>query len=243
MNEAAISTRQLSKAFDKVKAVDAVDLTVQKNTIFGLVGPDGAGKTTLIRLLCTVIGKTSGSATVLGLDIDKDAEQVRDRIGYMSQLFSQYLDLSVEENINFRAELYGVDAREMEKRKNELLEFTRLTPFRQRLAAQLSGGMKQKLALAATLIHRPHLLFLDEPTTGVDPLSRRDFWKILNQIPDITIFVTTPYMDEAEKCHTIALMHRGKIQAVDTPDNIKRSTGSNSVEDAFFKIIESKGYE
>ena len=189
--------------------------------MFGLVGPDGAGKTTTIRMLCGIIGPTSGSASVLGFDLGREAGEIKNRIGYLSQKFSLYGDLTVDENIEFFAEIHLV--RDFRKRREELLEFTRLTPFRDRLAERLSGGMRQKLALACTLIHTPRLIFLDEPTTGVDPVSRRDFWKILSSLlrSGITIVMATPYMDEAERCSRVGLLGGGRLLAADTPRNIK----------------------
>ena len=178
--ETILSTHHLSRMFGGVRAVEDVNLDVREGEMFGLVGPDGSGKTTSIRLLCGILTPTSGSATVLGHDIVKEPEAVKREIGYLSQRFTLYGDLSVDENIEFFAEINGVF--DFKERREELLAFTRLTPFRTRLADRLSGGMKQKLALACTLIHKPRLIFLDEPTTGVDPVSRRDFWKILQSL-------------------------------------------------------------
>ena len=189
--------------------------------MFGLVGPDGAGKTTTIRILCGLIHADGGSFDVLGKDGITGMQGIRKEIGYLSQRFSLYGDLSVDENIEFFADINNITG--YKERRNELLEFTRLMPFRDRLAEKLSGGMKQKLALTCSLIHRPKLLFLDEPTTGVDPVSRRDFWKILSGLlrQQITIVMTTPYLDEAERCARVAMMHNGEIIALDTPQNIK----------------------
>jgi ABC-2 type transport system ATP-binding protein len=189
--------------------------------MFGLVGPDGAGKTTTIRMLCGILAPTSGQATILGHDLVAEAERVKTSIGYLSQRFSLYGDLTVDENIEFFAEIHLV--RDFRRRREELLEFTRLAPFRGRLAERLSGGMRQKLALACTLIHTPRLIFLDEPTTGVDPVSRRDFWKILSSLlrSGITIVMATPYMDEAERCSRVGLLAEGRLLAADTPGNIR----------------------
>ena len=195
-NDIAINIEDLHKNYDDVKAVQGVRYNIRKGEMFGLVGPDGAGKTTTIRMLCGLVKPDSGSATLLGMDIVKDKNKIKDEIGYLSQRFSLYGDLTIDENIEFFAEIHNVN--DFENRRNELLEFTRLTPFRDRLADNLSGGMKQKLALACSLIHKPQVLFLDEPTTGVDPVSRRDFWKILSNLlkEGITILMSTPYLDE-----------------------------------------------
>jgi ABC-2 type transport system ATP-binding protein len=213
----------LHKSYDDVKAVQGIRYNIRKGEMFGLVGPDGAGKTTTIRMLCGLVKPDSGSATLLDMDIVKDKNKIKDQIGYLSQRFSLYGDLTIDENIEFFAEIHNV--KNFEDRRNELLEFTRLTPFRDRLADNLSGGMKQKLALACSLIHKPQILFLDEPTTGVDPVSRRDFWKILSSLlkEGITVFMSTPYLDEAERCNKVALMHKGKIISLDTPARIKES--------------------
>ncbi len=222
-NDIAINIEDLHKSYDDVKAVQGIRYNIRKGEMFGLVGPDGAGKTTTIRMLCGLVKPDSGSATLLDMDIVKDKNKIKDQIGYLSQRFSLYGDLTIDENIEFFAEIHNV--KNFEDRRNELLEFTRLTPFRDRLADNLSGGMKQKLALACSLIHKPQILFLDEPTTGVDPVSRRDFWKILSSLlkEGITVFMSTPYLDEAERCNKVALMHKGKIISLDTPARIKES--------------------
>ncbi len=216
-----IEIKSITKKFDDLVALDDVSLEIQKGEMYAIVGPDGAGKTTLIRMLCGIMRPDSGKINVLGFDVAAQAEEVRKRIGYLSQKFSLYGDLTVDENIEFFAEIHGVY--DYEKRRNELLEFTRLTPFRDRLAEKLSGGMKQKLALACTLVHTPEIIFLDEPTTGVDPVSRRDFWKVLSSLlkTGITIVMTTPYLDEAERCSRVALMNLGKVMKMDTPHNLK----------------------
>jgi ABC-2 type transport system ATP-binding protein len=218
---AAIEILSLTKTFDTITAVDALSFSISEGEMFGIVGPDGAGKTTIMRLLCGVLQPTSGTATILGKDLLKESGKIKREIGYLSQKFSLYGDLSIDENIEFFAEINEVY--DYRKRREELLEFTRLTQFRTRLAEQLSGGMKQKLALACTLIHKPKIIFLDEPTTGVDPVSRRDFWKILSSLlkSNITIVMSTPYLDEAERCGRVALLNRGKLLVVDTPQNVE----------------------
>jgi len=219
----AIHTRGLARAFDGVPAVSALDLEVRRGEMFGLVGPDGAGKSTAIRLLCGILRPTGGEGRVLGYDLRREAEAIKARIGYLSQSFTLYGDLTVDENIEFFAAIHGVAG--FRSRRDELLEFTRLTPFRRRLADALSGGMKKKLALACTLIHTPELILLDEPSTGVDPVSRGEFWNILSQIlaQGVTVFMTTPYLDEAERCHRVSLMHHGRVLQVGTPEEIKAS--------------------
>ena len=232
----AISTSAISRSFGTVTAVDSVDLTVQEGEMFGIVGPDGAGKTTLMRLLCGILAPTSGTARVLGKDILTESDAVKREIGYLSQRFSLYGDLTVDENIEFFAEINGVY--DLKARREELLAFTRLTPFRTRLAERLSGGMKQKLALACTLIHTPRMIFLDEPTTGVDPVSRRDFWKILQSLlrEGITIVMSTPYLDEAERCTRVALMNRGSIMRIASPGELKSSMTGTIVEIACDRV-------
>lgn len=208
---------------DSVAAVDDISLNVRRGEIFSLVGPDGAGKTTAIRMMCGVLPATAGSIHVLGYDMKTEKAEIKKHIGYLSQRFSLYQDLTIDENLDFFAEIHAIH--NFKIRKEELLEFTRLTKFRDRLAGKLSGGMKQKLALACTLIHTPDILLLDEPTTGVDPVSRRDFWKILSSLlkNGITIIVSTPYLDEAERSNRVALMNEGKIMQCDTPNAIRSS--------------------
>jgi ABC-2 type transport system ATP-binding protein len=226
----AININNLVKHFDSVKAVDGISFDIKENEIFGLVGPDGAGKTTVIRILCGLLTPDSGEVNILGLDLVKQRNKIKNQIGYLSQKFSLYSDLTIDENIEFFAEIHGV--KKFQQRRNELLEFTRLTNFRNFLAGKLSGGMRQKLALACTLIHKPKIIFLDEPTTGVDPVSRRDFWKILSALlrEGITILISTPYLDEAERFSRIAMMDKGKILKFDTPGSIRNSLNKQIVE-------------
>lgn len=221
MNSDAINIANLSKSFGNIHAVNSISLKVSSGEMFGIVGPDGAGKTTLIRMLCGILSPTAGTATILGHDIVNEPDVIKKEIGYLSQRFSLYGDLTIDENIEFFAEINKVY--DFKQRREELLEFTRLTPFKDRLAEKLSGGMKQKLALACTLVHTPKIIFLDEPTTGVDPVSRRDFWRILQSLlkSGITIVMSTPYLDEAERCSRVAFMNKGEIMRVDTPSNLK----------------------
>ena len=220
----------MTKSFDTLRAVDHISFNVKNKEVFGIVGPDGAGKTTTIRLLCGLINPTEGTADIMGYDLRKDKMKIKDNIGYLSQKFSLYTDLSVDENIEFFADIHGV--KNYKERRDELLKFTRLTEFRKFYAGKLSGGMKQKLALACTLIHKPKIIFLDEPTTGVDPVSRRDFWKILSDLikEEITIIISTPYLDEAERFNRIALFDNAKILKLDTPAHIREGLNKIVIE-------------
>ena len=232
MSDAAIRTRDLGRAFGELWAVRGLDLEVQRGEIFGLVGPDGAGKTTAMRMLTGILAASEGEAEVAGFSIRGGEEDIKQRISYMSQRFGLYGDLSVEENLRFYADLYEVPRREREPLEERLLGFSNLTPFRKRLARNLSGGMKQKLGLACALIHKPEILFLDEPTNGVDPVSRRDFWRILYAMlkEGVTIFVSTAYLDEAERCSRVGLMHRGRLIQCDTPQQLKLGIGGQLLE-------------
>jgi ABC-2 type transport system ATP-binding protein len=223
MSEPIIEARGLRRTFGATVAVDALDLAIAPGEIFGLVGPDGAGKTTTMRMLTGILTPTAGTARVAGCDVQRDSERLKDAIGYMSQRFGLYPDLTVAENIAFYADVYGVPRRGRAERVDRLLGFSNLTPFRQRQAGNLSGGMKQKLGLACALIHTPRVLFLDEPTNGVDPVSRRDFWRILYQLvrDGVTLFVSTAYLDEAERCNRVALLHEGRLIGLGTPDEVK----------------------
>ncbi|MBR5483776.1 MAG: ABC transporter ATP-binding protein [Alistipes sp.] len=216
----AIKVENISKSFGKVKALDSISFEVEQGELFGLIGPDGAGKTTLFRLLTTLLNPDEGRAEVDGFDIIKDYHAVRERVGYMPGRFSLYQDLSVEENLNFFAALFGV---KMEDSYDLVAPIYRqIEPFKKRRAGKLSGGMKQKLALSCAIIHRPSVLFLDEPTTGVDAVSRSEFWDMLADLKQrgITILVSTPYMDEASRCDRVALCNEGRILGIDTPTDI-----------------------
>ncbi|MGE0460452.1 MAG: ABC transporter ATP-binding protein [Vicinamibacterales bacterium] len=219
----AIEMRGVTKRFGPAKALEGVSLEVGRGEMFGLIGPDGAGKTTTIRLLCGLLHTDEGEIRILGRDPVREHRAITASVGYLSQRFSLYGDLSIDENIAFFAEIHGVS--DFHGRRDRLLEVTQLTPFRTRLADRLSGGMKQKLALACTLVHEPELIVLDEPTTGVDPVSRREFWKLLSHFLDsgITILMSTPYLDEAERCHRIAMLHEGRVLALDEPGRLRRS--------------------
>ncbi len=241
----AIETRSLVHSFGELNAVDGVSLSVPRGSLFGLLGPDGAGKSTLIRMLATVLAPSDGDAFVFGHSITHGQNAIKPRIGYMSQAFSLYPDLTVRENLDFFAELRGTPRKEMDTRAQRFLEFSGLTEFASRQAQHLSGGMKQKLALAVTLMHEPDLLLLDEPTTGVDPVARREFWRIIAGLhrEGITVLVATPYMDEAERCTEVAFLDNGKILLHDTPLDLKQrvceQTGTKrvSMEEAFAQVI------
>jgi ABC-2 type transport system ATP-binding protein len=223
-NEVIIHTEGLRRAFGKTVAVDGLDLDICKGEIFGLVGPDGAGKTTSLRLLAAIMDPTAGKASVVNYDTVREAEAIKSHIGYMAQTFSLYSDLSVDENLNFFADIFGVSRKARVERVERLLRFARLTEFRKRRAGKLSGGMQKKLALACTLIHEPEILYLDEPTTGVDPVSRREFWDILTDlhVRGVTIVVSTPYMDEAERCSRVGLMYEGRLIECGAPGEIRQ---------------------
>lgn len=217
----ALELENVTKRYDKVVAVRDVSMSIEPGEMFGLIGPDGAGKTTAIRLMCGLLKPDGGRVRVLGRDPVKEHRQVTQTLGYLSQRFSLYGDLSIDENISFFAEIHGLNMRDpaIRARRERLLELTQLAQFRGRLADQLSGGMKQKLALACTLVHEPRIILLDEPTTGVDPVSRREFWKLLSEFlaQGITILMATPYLDEAERCSRVALFHEGQLVAHDAP--------------------------
>jgi ABC-2 type transport system ATP-binding protein len=221
--QSAISVDGLTKSFPGVRAVDALSFEVRAGEIFGLVGPDGAGKTTTLRMLAGIMPPDAGNATVAGFDVVRDPEGAKHALSYMPQRFGLYEDLTVDENIRFYADLFGVRRVERETRSAQLLHAAGMSEFRKRLAGRLSGGMKQKLGLVCALIHRPKVILLDEPTTGVDPVSRRDFWRILYELSSegVAILTSTAYLDEAERCHRVALLDRGRLLFCDEPARLK----------------------
>lgn len=237
----AVQFTGVSKQYGTTRALEGVTLDVGRGEMFGLIGSDGAGKTTAIRLMCGLLRASAGEVRVLGRDPVLDHRQITRRVGYLSQRFSLYGDLTVDENVAFFAEVHGV--RQYQARRDELLSMTQLIPFRKRLADRLSGGMKQKLALICTLVHEPELLLLDEPTTGVDPVSRREFWKLLSEFLShgITILMSTPYLDEAERCTRVALLHEGRLLTSDEPSRLRASLpGSPSLEEVFISRLAAK---
>ena len=227
MIEPAVRLDELTRRFGDLTAVAALSFEVQPGELFGIVGPDGAGKTTLLRMLAGVLPPSAGDAHVLGLPVGREPERVKHEIAYMAQRFGLYEDLTVRENILFYADLYRVPKRERPQRLERLYAFSRLGEFEERLAGKLSGGMKQKLSLCCCLIHHPRVLLLDEPTFGVDPISRRDLWLILHEMvaEGVTVLVSTSYMDEAERCDRVAMLHEGRLLALDTPDRLRASLG------------------
>jgi ABC-2 type transport system ATP-binding protein len=222
-SQPAIVAAGLSKSFAQVRVVDRLSFDVHPGEIFGLVGPDGAGKTTTLRMLAGVMPPDEGDALVAGSDVIRDPEGAKHHLSYMPQRFGLYEDLTVDENIQFYADLFGVKKAGREERATQLLAAAGMSEFRKRLAGKLSGGMKQKLGLVCALIHRPNVILLDEPTTGVDPVSRRDFWRILYELiaEGVAILTSTAYLDEAERCHRVALLHQGRLLFCDTPGNLK----------------------
>ncbi|MGI6258876.1 MAG: ABC transporter ATP-binding protein [Anaerolineaceae bacterium] len=223
--EITIQTKGISKKYRSQKgrlALNDINLSVQKGSLFGLIGSDGAGKTTLLRILSTVLPASSGSATLAGLDVRKQAEDIRKILGYMPQEFSQYQDLSLQENLNFFADIQQVPKAQKKERIDQMLEFTQLTKFRDRPAGKLSGGMKKKLALACAMVHNPQVLILDEPSTGVDPVSRGEFWNILASIikDGVTVLISTPYMDEADRCNEVGMLYEGSLLQTGKPEEI-----------------------
>jgi ABC-2 type transport system ATP-binding protein len=227
----AVSVRALTRRFGEAAAVDGVTFDVVRGELFGLVGPDGAGKTTLLRMLAGVLRPSSGDAMLDGFSVVREPDRIRSRIAYMAQRFGLYEELTVRENLDFYADLYSVPRAERAARLDRLYGFSNLGPFRDRAAGKLSGGMKQKLALSCALMHRPRILLLDEPTFGVDPISRRDLWRILREMMEegVTILVSTAYLEEAERCNRVAFLHEGRVLALDRPDALRSSLAGEVV--------------
>lgn len=232
MNTIAIDVKNLTRSFGKLVAVDHINFTINYGEIFGFLGANGSGKTTTIRMLCGILAPTSGDAIVAGFDVVKHSEDIKRSIGYVSQRFSLYTDLTVEENLQFYGRIYGTMASRFDERINEVLKVTGLTEFRNKLAGELSGGWKQKLGLANAILHQPKILFLDEPTAGLDPISRRGVWEILYQLADqgVALFVTTHYMEEAERCNQIGFISRGKLLKIGKPEELKNEISANLLE-------------
>ena len=227
-----ITINNISKTFGEIKAISSLDFTIQKSEIFGIVGPDGAGKSTLLRVIASLLSPESGAILIKDVDVHKNSFLIKENLAYMPQRFGLYEDLTVRENIYFFGKLFGVPGKEIGKRIKRLYQFSRLEPFKDRLAGKLSGGMKQKLGLACSLIHSPELILLDEPTNGVDPVSRREFWRILYDLlgEGVTIVVSTAYLDEAERCTRVGLMYSGRFLTLGTPAEIKASVKSSLIE-------------
>ncbi len=238
--EYAIAVENLTKKFDGFTAVDGISFSIPRGSIFGFLGPNGSGKSTTIRMLCGVLHPTSGKALVMGRDVTRETEAVRQSLGYMSQRFSLYEDLTVEENLDFYAGVYGLSAKVTSQRKKELIEMANLTGKERSLAGTLSGGWKQRLALGCALIHKPELLILDEPTAGVDPVSRRVFWEIIHSLAGqgITVLVTTHYMDEAESCTQVGFILNGRLMDIASPRELIEKEGAKNLEDIFIKQVE-----
>lgn len=237
--EYAISIEHLTKKFGDFTAVNDLSFDIPKGKIFGFLGPNGSGKSTTIRMICGVLRPTSGSGKVLGYDLIKESEKIKQNVGYMSQKFSLYEDLTVEENLNFYGNIYMLPKEKLEERKKELIKMANLNGKEKSLAGTLSGGWKQRLALGCSLIHNPRLLILDEPTAGVDPVSRREFWHTITKLVDggITVLVTTHYMDEASICDIIGFIYNSKLITIDTPNNLYRNHGIDNLEDIFISYV------
>jgi len=240
MSEVSVLVEHLYKRFGDFVAVSDVNLRVGKGEIFGFLGPNGAGKSTTIRILCGLLAPSEGKAMVAGYDVAVEPERVRENIGYMSQRFSLYDDLSVEENIDFFSGIYGVDRSKRDGRKQYALEMAGLVGQEKTMTRTLSGGWKQRLALGCAILHEPPIVFLDEPTSGVDPIARRSFWDLIYRLSEAgqTVFVTTHYMDEAEYCHRVALLYQGRMIALGTPAELKAGMGKSSMEEVFVASIE-----
>ncbi|MFP4417169.1 MAG: ABC transporter ATP-binding protein [Chitinispirillaceae bacterium] len=242
---ATIDTTQLTKRFGSFTAVNGIDVHVKSGEIFGFLGPNGAGKTTAIRMLCGLLVPTGGSGKVAGYDIMKETARIRNRIGYMSQRFSLYPDLSVRDNMKLYGTLYGLSRKQLTKKIHETSEFLGIGDLLRRTTGDLPWGWQQRLSLACASMHNPSILFLDEPTGSVDPLSRRNFWDLIDRLSraGTTVFVTTHHLDEAEYCHRISVMIAGKIAAVDSPLKLKQSTGTTTLHDAFLRITQRQSKE
>jgi ABC-2 type transport system ATP-binding protein len=242
MNEQpAIVAQNIKKMFGSFVAVNSISFAIKKGEVFGFLGPNGAGKSTTIRMLCGIISPTSGKGYVAGYDISRQQEKIKQSIGYMSQRFSLYNDLTVEENMNFYSGIYRVPLGNRSARKSEILNSFGLEPYRQSITRNLSIGIKQRLALGCAIIHQPPILFLDEPTSGTDPISRKSFWETIKKMSEngVTVFVTTHYMDEAENCDRLSLIYKGDIIAEGAPSELKSAGGSSSLEDVFVSLIQA----
>jgi len=239
MNHTSVKVHQLTKKFGNFTAVDHINFEVKQGEIFGFLGANGAGKTTTIRMLCGLLLPTSGEAWVHGFNINNDSEEIKKNIGYMSQKFSLYNDLTVEENINFYGGIYGLSSSSLKQRKEWILEKLSLIDQRKAITGEIPLGWKQRLALGCAILHNPPILFLDEPTSGVDPISRREFWALINELAQqgTTIFVTTHYMDEAEYCNRLSIMHQGKIITIDSPRTLKEEYDKATIEDVFISLV------
>lgn len=232
MSDIAIEVKDLTRNFGKFTAVDHISFSINYGEIFGFLGANGSGKTTTIRMLCGILAPSEGDAIVAGFDVSHHSEDIKRSIGYVSQRFGLYVDLTVEENLQFYGRIYGIKESETRSRIEEILGITGLKPFRSKLAGELSGGWKQKLALANSILHRPKVLFLDEPTAGIDPISRRSVWEVLYQLADegVALFVTTHYMEEAERCNQIGFISRGKLLKIGKPEQLKNEISANLIE-------------
>jgi ABC-2 type transport system ATP-binding protein len=239
MNHTSVKVHQLTKKFGNFTAVDHINFEVKQGEIFGFLGANGAGKTTTIRMLCGLLLPTSGEAWVHGFNINNDSEEIKKNIGYMSQKFSLYNDLTVEENINFYGGIYGLSSSSLKQRKEWILEKLSLIDQRKAITGEIPLGWKQRLALGCAILHNPPILFLDEPTSGVDPISRREFWALINELAQqgTTIFVTTHYMDEAEYCNRLSIMHQGKIITIDSPRTLKEEYDKATIDDVFISLV------